>query len=173
MSPFPIKTAILTISTRASAGEREDISGKVIRNIVTASGWQLVGHEIVPDDRQIIMQYLLSAIDSSNADLVLTTGGTGLSPSDVTPEATLAVIERRLPGFEEAMRMTGFRKTPYAILSRAVAGSRAATLIINLPGSPKGVQESLETLLPVIPHAVKVLQSRQVDDAEHDYEDKS
>lgn len=162
-----IKTAILTISTRGSQGRQEDTSGQAIKEILQKIDADIVDYVIIPDDRGQIMTQLKKMVDTIKADLVLTTGGTGLSPTDVTPEATLQVIDRRVPGLEEAMRMAGFKKTPHALLSRAVAGIRKNTLIINFPGSPKGVRENLEAILPAIPHGVKILKGGLVDDKEH------
>lgn len=163
-----IRTAILTISTRGSRGERaEDTSGNIIRELMKKIDTEVVDYQIVSDDKERIIFQLKRAVDEAKADLVLTTGGTGLSPTDVTPEATLAVIDRRVPGFEEAMRMVGFQKTPYAVLSRAVVGTYKNALIINLPGNPKGVRESLEAILTVIPHGIKVLRGGRMNDSEH------
>ena len=167
-----ISTAILTISTRCSAGESEDVSGRVIRELAEEAGWRIADYRVLSDDQSAIADVLQFMSDGAGIDLIITTGGTGISGSDVTPEATMQVIERRLPGFEEAMRMTGFAKTPYAIISRSVVGTRARTLIINLPGNPKAVQDGLAVLMPVIPHAVKVLQNKQVADAEHVFAEK-
>lgn len=165
-----IQAAILTVSTRGAKGERlEDTSGETIREMLQKIAAEVVDYQIIPDDKENIVRELRRLAGEVGADLILTTGGTGLSPTDVTPEATLAVIERRVPGFEEAMRQAGFSKTPFAILSRAVAGTFGKTLIINLPGNPKGVRENLEAILTVIPHAVKVLRGGLVQDSEHQF----
>ncbi|HEY7094109.1 MAG TPA: MogA/MoaB family molybdenum cofactor biosynthesis protein [Ktedonobacterales bacterium] len=150
---------ILTISTKGAAGEREDASGEVIRELVTAPPLSatIAERAIVSDDRAAIEQTLRRWADESHLDLILTTGGTGLSPTDITPEATLAVLDRQAPGIAEAMRRETLAKTPFAMLSRAVSGTRGATLIINLPGSPKGVRECLEVVLPVLPHAIELI----------------
>jgi len=150
-----IRVGILTVSDRASRGQREDLSGKVIREIVGQLPAQVVKYTVVPDDRARIEKELMRI--SEQVDLVLTTGGTGLSPKDVTPEATAHVIEKVVPGISEAMRMEGLKHTPYALLSRAIAGVRKTSLIINLPGSPKAVRENLEIILPAIPHAIETL----------------
>ena len=152
-----IKLAILTLSDKASKGERVDESGKAIKDLVEAKGWKVVHQTVLPDDENEIIRKLITLSDSGDVDIILTTGGTGLSPRDVTPEATKAVIDREAPGFSEAIRNLSISKTPYAMLSRAVSGIRGKTLIINLPGSVKGVRESLELLLPVLPHAVEIL----------------
>ncbi|MFQ5674343.1 MAG: molybdenum cofactor biosynthesis protein B [bacterium] len=165
-----IKAAILTISTRGSQGKQEDTSGQAIQEILQKIDTDIVDYLIIPDDREQIVAQLKRLVEDVKAELILTTGGTGLSPTDVTPEATLAVIDRRVPGLEEAMRMTGFKKTPHALLSRAVAGIHKNALIINLPGSPKGVRENLEAILSAIPHGVKILKGGQVDDKEHDFQ---
>ena len=152
-----IRVGILTVSDRGSRGERVDLSGEEIRRVVASIGASAVKYEIVPDEREDIAQRLRAWADGGEVDLILTTGGTGLAPRDVTPEATLAVVERLAPGFGEAMRAASLAKTPTAILSRAVAGVRGRTLIINLPGSPKAVRECLEAILPALPHAVETV----------------
>ena len=152
-----IKVAILTISDKGSQGLREDRSGQVLQEMVVAIEGQVVHYEIVPDERDAISAKLRQWADSGEIELILTTGGTGLTPRDVTPEATLEVLDRQVPGFAEAMRMESLKKTPFAIISRAVVGVRREALIINLPGSPKAVQECLEVVLPAIPHAVHSL----------------
>lgn len=150
------KIGILTISDKGSRGEREDTSGAAIREMVGTIGAQVAKYDIVPDEREIISLKLREWC-AEGLHLILTTGGTGLGPRDVTPEATLDVIDREAPGMAEAMRAQGLQFTPMAMLSRAVAGTRDKTLIINLPGSPKGVRESLGVLLPVLPHALGIL----------------
>lgn len=161
------RVAILTVSTLGSQGKREDTSGAAIRELVQTLNVEIVDYRILPDDRERIATHLRYLTDELHADLVLTTGGTGLSPTDWTPEATLDVVERRVPGFEEIMRVEGFKKTPYAVLSRGVCGIRKNTLIVNLPGNPKGVRESLELLVPVLPHGLKVLRGDPAGSAEH------
>lgn len=160
-----ITVGILTVSTKGAAGEREDTSGEAIRELVTgpALGATVSKRDIVPDDRAAIELILRHWADDLRLNLVLTTGGTGLSPTDTTPEATLAVVDRLVPGLAEAMRMQTLAQTPFAMLSRAVAGCRGATLIVNLPGSPKGVRECLDIILPVLPHAIQVLSSPHVE----------
>jgi molybdenum cofactor synthesis domain-containing protein len=150
---------ILTISTTGAAGQREDTSGAAIREIVTGEPLHasVEAHAIVPDDRASIEATLRHWADDLHLNVILTTGGTGLSPTDVTPEATLAVVERLAPGLVEAMRAESLRQTPYAMLSRAVAGARGQSLILNLPGSERGVRECLAVVLPVLPHAVALL----------------
>ncbi len=149
-----IKAAVLTISDKGSRGEREDKSGEVIKEKLGHINAEVVAYEIVPDEREIISQTIRSFAD--NANLILTTGGTGVSPRDVTPEATRDVIERELPGFSEAMRAESFKVTTRSIGSRAVSGMYKDTLIINLPGSPKGVSECLGVVLEAIPHVLEV-----------------
>jgi molybdopterin adenylyltransferase len=151
-----MKVGILTISDKGARGEREDRSGPAIRGVVEAQGWDVTRQKIVPDDQAAIRAALVEWSDEG-LDLVLTTGGTGLSPRDWTPEATKAVLERETPGISEAVRQAGLRKTPTAMLSRAVSGIRKSTLIINLPGSEKGVRESLAALMPALPHALEIL----------------
>ncbi len=150
-----IRTAIITLSDKGSAGEREDESGQIIRELIADLGASAVHYEILPDEKSRIMETLKRLSDSGNIDLILTTGGTGVAPRDVTPEATLAVIDRELPGMAEAMRAESLKKTPHAMISRAVAGIRGQTLIVNLPGSPKAVRENLAAILPALPHAIE------------------
>lgn len=152
-----MKTGILTISDRSARGEREDASGPAIRDLIAGKGWEIVGPLIIPDDQPVIEAQLVTWSDDDGMDLILTTGGTGFSERDRTPEATLAVSERMAPGLVEAMRAASLKITPHAMLSRAQAGIRGTTLIINLPGSPKAVRETLQVILPVLPHALKVL----------------
>ena len=147
--------AILTISDKGSRGEREDKSGAAIREIVEEMGGEVISHDIVPDEQDIIENALKKLAHS--AELVLTTGGTGLAPRDVTPEATRAVIDREIPGIAEAMRQKSLEIVSTAMLSRAVAGARGHTLIINLPGSPKAVRECLSFVRAAIPHALELL----------------
>ena len=156
-----IKAAVLTISDKGSRGEREDKSGEVIKEKLRLIKAEVVTYEIVPDERDIISEKLRSFAESAN--LILTTGGTGVSPRDVTPEATRDVIERELPGFSEAMRAESFRVTPRSIGSRAVSGMYKDTLIINLPGSPKAVSECLGVILDAIPHVIEVAKGKVSD----------
>ncbi len=152
-----VRLAILTASDRGSRGEREDISGDTIEEMAATMGWELAARDIVPDDRDEIVSRLKYYSDELKVDLVLTSGGTGLSPRDVVPEATRQVIDRDAPGFAEAMRAASLSKTPHAMLSRAVSGIRSSTLIINLPGSPRAVRENLEAILPALPHGLEKL----------------
>ncbi len=148
------KTGVMTVSDKGSRGEREDKSGALLKQILEAHGYGVSHYTIVPDEEAQIIPVLLKWVDELELDLIVTTGGTGLTPRDVTPEATLKVIEREVPGMAEAIRMEGLKKTPHAMLSRAVAGIRKASLIVNLPGSPKAVREAMEVLLPALPHAL-------------------
>jgi len=151
------KVVILTISDRGSRGERKDSSGPLIREMVKNLPAEVIHYEIIPDEKERIEEALKRSADQLGADLILTTGGTGLSPRDVTPEATLEVIEKDVPGLSEAMRAESLKKTPHAMISRAVCGIRGSTLIVNLPGSPKSVKENLTVSLPALPHALSKL----------------
>jgi molybdenum cofactor synthesis domain-containing protein len=148
-----ITVAVLTLSDKGSKGEREDLSGPAISAMLKGIGAEVKHYEILPDEKDMIREKLVEY--SLKVDLILTTGGTGLSPRDVTPDATLEVIDREVPGIAEAMRSEGLKKTSRSMLSRAVAGVKGRTLIINLPGSPRAVQENLDVILEVIPHAVE------------------
>ena len=150
-----ISAGILTISDKGSRGEREDLSGREIERLIKALPAEVKVYEIVPDERPVIEAKLREYADEMGLDLVITTGGTGVSPRDQTPEATLAVLDRTLPGMAEAMRQKSLTKTPHAMLSRGVCGIRGECLIINLPGSPKAVRENLEVVLPAINHAIE------------------
>jgi molybdopterin adenylyltransferase len=164
--PTILRVGILTVSDRSARGERPDLSGPALAQAVTErlAGAEVVIAGVVPDERAVISAWLVRAADELRLDLVLTTGGTGFAPRDVTPEATHSVIERETPGLAEAMRAFSLRVTPHAMLSRAVAGIRGRTMIVNLPGSPKGAVENLATILPVLPHAVELL--REAPEAE-------
>ena len=148
------KAAVVTISDKASLGLREDVSGPVLKELLSGIGIQVVQSLVVPDEIDLIADTLNRLCDGCEVSLVLTSGGTGLSPRDITPEATLRVIERQVPGMAEAMRAEGLKHTPHAMLSRGIVGIKGACLIINLPGSPKGAKENLETVLPALKHAL-------------------
>lgn len=152
-----IRVAILTVSDSCSQGEREDISGQTIKDMLPEGGFEICRKKIVADEHEKIVNELKHFSDKADIDVVFTTGGTGLGPRDVTPEATASVCERIIPGLGEMMRAEGLKKTKNAILSRGIAGIYNKTLIINLPGSPRGVKESLEIILNVLPHAVDMM----------------
>jgi molybdopterin adenylyltransferase len=154
-----MKIGILTVSDKGWRGEREDRSGPAIREMMEAAGAEVVRARIVPDEPELIKAALVEW-SGEGLDLILTTGGTGFSPRDWTPEATRAVIEREAPGICEAMRQAGMKKTPTAMLSRAVAGIRGSTLIVNLPGSEKGVRESLDAIMEALPHGIDILKGK-------------
>jgi molybdopterin adenylyltransferase len=151
---------ILTISDKGSRGERADASGDLMVKAFKEMDIGVVRYEIVPDEQYVIASTLSMWADSGALDFIITTGGTGLAPRDVTPEATKSVIQREVPGIAEIMRMDGFEKTPTAVLSRGIAGVRGICLIINMPGNPKAVKEYLDLLLPIIPHAIETLHGR-------------
>ncbi len=149
---------ILTISDKGSRGEREDLSGPEICRLIAPLDVRVDAYEIIPDEEEIISGKLREYADGKRLDLILTTGGTGLSPRDVTPEATRKVLDKEIPGIAEAMRAEGMKITPMSMLSRAVCGIRGCSLIINLPGSPRAVRENLTVILPVLPHALEKAQ---------------
>jgi molybdenum cofactor synthesis domain-containing protein len=152
-----IRFGILTLSDRSAQGERADASGPALAELIHAQSWLVAKQAILPDEESAIRAALIEWADDGEVDVILTTGGTGFASRDVTPEATRAVIERDAPGLAETMRAESLKKTPHAMLSRAVAGIRGHTLIVNLPGSPKGALENLQTILPVLSHAVQLL----------------
>lgn len=162
-----IRVGILTVSDRSSRHERLDMSGPALAQAVMEQGWEVVQTVILPDEQDQIARLLIEWADGGGLDVILTTGGTGFSSRDVTPEATLSVIQRQTPGLAEAMRSASLQVTPHAMLSRAVAGIRSHTLIVNLPGSPKAAVENLAVLLPVLPHAAQLLQNDPMAEAGH------
>ena len=162
-----IRFGILTLSDRSSRGERADASGPALADLIRAQNWSVTEQAILPDEESAIRAALTEWADSSRFDVILTTGGTGFALRDVTPEATRAVIQRDAPGLAETMRAESLKKTPHAMLSRAVAGIRGRTLIVNLPGSPKGAMENLQTIMPVIPHAVQLLKDDPASETSH------
>ncbi|MGZ9235234.1 MAG: MogA/MoaB family molybdenum cofactor biosynthesis protein [Anaerolineales bacterium] len=162
-----MRFGILTLSDRSSRGERADSSGPALAAFIQSEGWSVAKHAILPDDESAIREILISWSDSGEMDVILTTGGTGFSPRDVTPEATRSVIEREAPGLAEAMRAASLKVTPHAMLSRIVTGIRGRTLIINLPGSPKGAVENLQVITAVLPHAVQLLKEDPFSESTH------
>ena len=162
-----MRIALLTVSDRSARGERPDSSGPVLERAVSERGWQVSKKAIVPDELPPLIAILTDWADVGDSDVILTIGGTGFAPRDVTPEATLAVIERQAPGLVEAMRADSLKITPHAMLSRAVAGMRKRTLIINLPGSPKAALENFRVVAPVLEHAVQLLREDPMAEAGH------
>jgi molybdopterin adenylyltransferase len=159
-----LRVGILTASDRSARGERPDLAGPALVELVHAQGWTVARQAILPDDREALQAALANWADRGGLDVILVTGGTGFAPRDVTPEATRAVIEREAPGLQEAMRAASLKITPHAMLSRGVAGMRGRVLIIDLPGSPRAAVENLQVILPVLGHAVELL--REAPDAE-------
>lgn len=154
------RAGVLTISDKSSRGERADASGDLLVKAFHKEDIAVARYEIVADEETAIASILSLWADSGELDLIVTTGGTGISPRDVTPEATRSVLQKELPGITELLRITGYKSTPTAVLSRALAGTRGKCLIINLPGNPRAVNESLDALLPIVPHAIETLQGR-------------
>jgi molybdenum cofactor synthesis domain-containing protein len=161
----PLRATILVLSDAASRGQRVDESGPAVRELLEAHGWQVTSIEILPDDLEAIRCRLESLSDAHDCDCIVTSGGTGVGPRDVTPEATRAILEKEIPGLAELMRAEGLKKTRRAALSRGVVGVRKGKLIVNLPGSPRGARESLESILELLPHVVDLIQGRT---AHHD-----
>ncbi|NJC95514.1 MAG: molybdenum cofactor biosynthesis protein [Anaerolineales bacterium] len=162
-----MRFGLLTLSDRSSRGERADSSGPALARLIQAEGWSVVKQSILPDEETTIRQVLSEWADGGEMDVILTTGGTGFAPRDVTPEATRAVIEREASGLAEAMRAASLKITPHAMLSRIVAGIRKRTIIVNLPGSPKGAVENMQVIVPVLPHAVQLLKDDPDSEASH------
>lgn len=162
-----IRFGILTLSDRSSRGERADASGPALMAAIQGEGWSVIKQEVLPDEQTAIREILAAWADSDELDVILTTGGTGFSPRDVTPEATRAVIQREAPGLAEAMRAASLQVTPHAMLSRVVTGIRGKTLIVNLPGSPRGAVENFQVIIPVLPHAIQVLRGDPASESTH------
>jgi molybdenum cofactor synthesis domain-containing protein len=155
-----LRAQIIVLSDAVSRGERADLSGRAVRDVLEVAGWQVGAIEILPDDLISIKEKLLTLTDADACDAVITSGGTGVGPRDVTPEATRAVIEKEIPGLAELMRSEGRKKTRRAVLSRGIVGVRKGKVIVNLPGSPRGARESLESILDLLPHVVDLIQGR-------------
>ena len=162
-----LRIGILTISDRAAAGERPDASGPALEEVINECGWRTIQRLVIPDDYLIIRAQLIQWAEVDDMDVILTTGGTGFSPRDVTPEATMSVVDRPAPGLAEAMRQSSLLNTTHAMLSRAAAGIHHKTLIVNLPGSPKGAIENFNVIIPVLPHAVELLRDDPGAEAGH------
>ncbi|HKF52824.1 MAG TPA: MogA/MoaB family molybdenum cofactor biosynthesis protein [Candidatus Acidoferrales bacterium] len=158
-----MRVSIVTVSDSVSAGKHEDLSGKALAERCVEMGWEVISRSVVPDEEELIRAQLFAVADSGKIDAAFTTGGTGVGPRDVTPEATAAVVTRQIPGLAELMRQTGSQKTKNAALSRSIAGVRGECLIINLPGSPRGAVESFDAIAPLLPHAVAVLHGARHD----------
>ncbi|QJA05550.1 MogA/MoaB family molybdenum cofactor biosynthesis protein [Thermosulfurimonas marina] len=158
-----MKAGVLTVSDKGARGEREDLSGKILMEKLSEAGFEVAAYEIVPDEYEEIVALLVDWADRLQLPLILTTGGTGLSPRDVTPEATRAVLEKEIPGIAETLRAKGLEHTPYSMLSRGLAGIRRKSLIINLPGSPRAVEEAWEVLSPVLRHAIEKIQGSEAE----------
>lgn len=158
-----IRAAAITVSDKGATEKRKDISGPLLVDELLKMGAEVIGQEIVTDDKEKIMHSLITFTDEIKVDLILTTGGTGPASRDFTPEATLAVIDREILGISEALRFTGYNKTPLAVLSRGIAGIRGNCLIVNLPGHPRAVREGMEVLIPILPHAIQMIRGDQLE----------
>jgi molybdenum cofactor synthesis domain-containing protein len=156
-----LRARILVLSDASSRGERADLSGPAVRELLEAHGWQVAAIEILPDDLDTLRQRLEALTDADDCDAVVTAGGTGVGPRDVTPEATRAVVEKEIPGLAELMRAEGVKKTRRAVLSRGLVGVRRGKLIVNLPGSPRGARESIESIVDLMPHVIDLIQGRR------------
>jgi molybdopterin adenylyltransferase len=163
----PLRFGVITVSDRSAKGERADISGPALIKQIVDRGWVASRVAVVPDERGLIESLLIEWCESNELDVILTTGGTGFAPRDVTPEATSAIIERPAPGLGEAIRLESLKLTSHAMLSRGVAGIRKRTLVVNLPGSPKGAVESLQIIAQVLPHAAELLRNDPAADVGH------
>ena len=155
-----LRVKILTVSDSAAEGRREDLSGRAVRHLAEKQGWYVLASEVAPDEVEAVQRHLRAWLKNADVDLILTTGGTGLGPRDITPEATRPLLEREIPGLGEMIRAEGSKKTKRAVLSRGLAGVCGQTMILNLPGSPQGARESLECVLDLLPHVVDLLQGR-------------
>ena len=162
-----VAVGILTVSDRSFRNQRPDAAGPILANLILASGWSVTITKIVPDEIDQISQALIEWADELSLDLIITTGGTGFSPRDITPEATRRIIQKEAPGLAEAMRSMSLKTTPHAMLSRSVAGIRSHTLIINLPGNPQAASENLAVVLPVLPHAFQLLRDSPYSESGH------
>ncbi len=158
-----MNAAVVTISDRSYRGEREDLSGPTLWQLLTEAGFHVVAGHILPDEAPLISDLLVRLADDEGVDLIVTTGGTGPAPRDVTPEATLAVIQREMPGLAELLRWDGYRRTPCAVLARGVAGIRGQTLIINLPGNPRAVREGMEVLAPLLEPTIRLIHGQRLE----------
>jgi molybdenum cofactor synthesis domain-containing protein len=163
VSKIKIRAAAITVSDQGAAGKREDLSGPLLVDALTKMGAEVAGQKIVADDREKIAHALITFADEMKVDLIITTGGTGPALRDLTPEATRAVIDREIDGIAEALRFTGYNKTPLAVLSRGIAGLRGRCLIVNLPGHPRAVCEGMEILIPILPHALQMIRGEQLE----------
>jgi molybdenum cofactor synthesis domain-containing protein len=167
-----LKIGIVTASDKGSKGERTDESGPKIKELVEKIAGEVVAYQVIPDELELIKETLIDFTDNKQVDIIFTTGGTGFSPRDVTPEATLAVVQRLTPGIPEVMRLASLKITPKAMLSRAAAGIRGRTLIINLPGSPKAAAECLQAIMPALPHGIEILKGEASECAAQETKEK-